>query len=212
MNTSIANIRKDYQLKSLEESTVKANPFEQFDIWWNDAVSSEIDEVNAFTLATCNKVGKPSARIVLLKDVTTDGFTFFTNYNSKKAAEIEDNNQAAICFFWKELERQIRIEGNIIKITEAESEAYFNSRPQGSKIGAWASPQSTIIDSRSILEDNIKSITDKYKDNIPKPPHWGGYILLPNYFEFWQGRSSRLHDRLCYFKNENSWAISRLAP
>jgi len=212
MNADIANIRRDYQLQSLEEKDVKQNPFEQFSVWFKDAVNSQIDEVNAFTLATCSSSGKPSARIVLLKDATNQGFTFFTNYNSKKGQEILANPNAAICFFWKELERQVRIEGIIEKASETESEAYFKSRPIGSQLGAWASPQSEVISDRNVIENNLQAVSEKYINDVPKPNHWGGYTLVPNYFEFWQGRSSRLHDRICYTKQKEDWLINRLAP
>lgn len=212
MNFEIANIRRDYQLQSLEENSVNANPFLQFDAWFKEAVDSQIDEVNAFTLATCSKDGKPSARIVLLKDATKEGYTFFTNYNSKKGQEINDNPFAAICFFWKELERQVRIEGKIVKANEAESEAYFKSRPIGSQYGAWASPQSEVIHDRKVIENNLQAAIEKYNKEVPRPNHWGGYTLIPNYFEFWQGRSSRLHDRICYNLQNENWVINRLAP
>lgn len=212
MNVDIASIRRDYQLKSFDQKDAHKNPFEQFKIWFNDAVQSKIDEVNAFTLATCSNDGKPSARIVLLKDATDIGFTFFTNYKSKKGVEISENPNAAICFFWKELERQIRIEGKIVKSSETESEAYFKSRPIGSQLGAWASPQSSKISDRTILENNLTQLADQYKNDVPKPQHWGGYTLIPDYFEFWQGRSSRLHDRIIYELFEGGWSIARLAP
>jgi pyridoxamine 5'-phosphate oxidase len=211
---NIADIRKDYKLQTLLEKDVNANPFLQFGNWWQQAIDSQIDEVNAITLATVNSNLQPSARTVLLKDFNEIGFTFFTNYNSAKANQINNNSLAAICIFWKELERQIRIEGTIIKVDEAVSDAYFNSRPLGSKIGAWASPQSSVIDDRTVLEKNEIEVSNKFLyQPIYRPPHWGGYQLLPNYFEFWQGRSSRLHDRICYKKTNNlSWKIERLAP
>lgn len=214
MNKSIADIRKDYQLQSLSETDVADNPFAQFNTWWDDALKSELDEVNAMTLATASAAGMPSARIVLLKSVSEDGFVFFTNYNSHKGKELEENPNACLVFFWKELERQIRIMGTVEKISAAESDEYFNSRPEGSRIGAWASPQSYVIASREIIEDNITKYQERFAaGNIERPPHWGGYIVIPAVIEFWQGRSSRLHDRIQYTKlQEGGWKIDRLAP
>lgn len=212
MNMSIADIRKDYTLKSLSEFDVAQNPFSQFGVWWNEAIQSEIDEVNAMTLATVKANNTPAARIVLLKDYDNNGFTFFTNYLSAKGEQLFANPTAAICFFWKELQRQVRIEGVVEKVADVVSDEYFNSRPQGSKLGAWASPQSKVIASRDILTDNEKKYTDAFGSDIKRPPHWGGYILKPNYFEFWQGRSNRLHDRVAYTQQTNNWLIERLAP
>lgn len=214
MHQDIASIRKDYILQTLEEKDAEKNPMNQFEKWWKAAIESDIDEVNAMTLVTVGENAKPSARIVLLKDVEPEGFVFFTNYQSNKGHQIEHNNQVALLFFWKELERQVRIEGIVEKISEEKSQQYFSSRPVGSQIGAWASPQSKIISSRKILDDNVEKFTNEFKGkNIPKPPHWGGYIVKPNKIEFWQGRSSRLHDRLCYHTTESDhWAIERLAP
>jgi pyridoxamine 5'-phosphate oxidase len=213
MNKNIADIRKDYRLHSLDESDAAADAIEQFTRWWNDAVDSEIIEVNAMTLATATKAGKPSARIVLLKGFDERGFVFFTNYNSHKGKELEENAYAALVFFWKEIERQIRIEGVVEKTTAAESNAYFLSRPEGSRIGAWASPQSSVIESREILEKSVFSYTNEFKNNITRPQHWGGYRVMPLKIEFWQGRSNRLHDRLEYTKTtEGSWKVERLAP
>ncbi|MFT3682550.1 MAG: pyridoxamine 5'-phosphate oxidase [Ferruginibacter sp.] len=210
---NIADIRKDYKLATLDETTIEKDPLGQFGKWWAEAVKSNIDEINAFTLATVNAAGKPSARIVLLKGYDERGFVFFTNYNSDKGKEIAANPNAAIVFFWKELERQVRIEGIIEKVEAAESDDYFNSRPEGSRIGAWASPQSTVIPGRQVLEDNVKRYEEQFKEKeIARPPHWGGYRLQPALIEFWQGRSSRLHDRLQYTREENSWKIERLAP
>lgn len=210
--TDIAAIRRDYRLQTLSEADAATNPFEQFTAWWADAISSQIDEVNAFTLATATPAGKPSARIVLLKGYDEKGFVFFTNYNSKKGEQLLQNPAAAIVFFWKELERQVRIEGTIAPVPASESDEYFNSRPPGSRIGAWASPQSQVISSRTVIEENAAGYEKQFEGNIPRPPHWGGYRLTPDLFEFWQGRSSRLHDRLQYQLTNNEWKIDRLAP
>lgn len=213
MNTSIADIRKDYSLLALNETDIAADPIEQFSRWWNDAVRSEILEVNAMTLATATKDGRPSARIVLLKGFDEKGFVFFTNYNSHKGSELAENPYAALTFFWKEIERQVRIEGVVEKTDAAESDAYFFSRPEGSRIGAWASPQSSIIKSRAVLEENVAKYAGEFKNSIPRPPHWGGYRVMPLRIEFWQGRSSRLHDRISYTKTDKgSWKAERLAP
>lgn len=214
MNKSIADIRKDYQLQSLLETAVADNPFEQFNRWWDDAIQSELEEVNAMTLATASASGMPSARIVLLKSATADGFVFFTNYNSHKGKELEENPFACLVFFWKELERQIRITGTIEKVSAEESDEYFYSRPEGSRIGAWASPQSSVIPSREIIENNIEKYVQEFEGTeITRPPHWGGYIVKPTVIEFWQGRPNRLHDRLQYSKMQDGcWRIDRLAP
>lgn len=210
---SIADIRKDYKLRSFLEEDAAVNPFDQFSIWWNDALASNIDEVNAMTLATVNAAGKPSARIVLLKGMSQEGYEFYTNYESDKAKEIAGNNNVALIFFWKELERQIRIEGTVKKAPANVSDTYFNSRPVDSRIGAWSSPQSKIIPSREILEENVKANTEKFEGKeITRPEFWGGYIVEPMLFEFWQGRSNRLHDRIEYVKNESEWIKRRLAP
>jgi len=210
---NIADIRKDYKLQTLNEADVLSNPIAQFTQWWNEAVNSQIDEVNAMTLATATKTGIPSVRIVLLKGYDENGFVFFTNYESKKGKQLTANEHAAILFFWKELERQVNISGTIKKISETDSDAYFNSRPVGSRIGAWSSPQSTIINSREILEENAKKYAAEFGENVPRPPHWGGFVLQPTAIEFWQGRSSRLHDRLYYsLQPNNSWKLERLAP
>jgi len=212
--SSIADIRKDYQLQSLLESDIEKNPIDQFSTWWNQAVESQIEEVNAMTLATVDANHKPSARIVLLKEYDQNGFVFFTNYNSKKGLDMLINKNVALVFFWKELERQVRIEGTVEKVSEGVSDAYFNSRPEMSRIGAWASPQSNIIPSREILETNFQNYQTEFeKKEINRPPHWGGYIVKPELIEFWQGRSSRLHDRIVYGKDsDNEWKINRLAP
>ena len=214
MLSSISDIRRDYMLKSFDETHASSNPFDQFRDWWEEATSADIDEVNAMTLATVDGNGKPAARIVLLKGYTHDGFVFFTNYESAKGQDLAINPNAALLFFWKELERQIRIEGTVEKIDPADSDAYFHSRPAGSRIGAWVSPQSKVIPDRSFLENNYHELVKKYPDEntVPRPPHWGGFIVKPESFEFWQGRSSRLHDRLKYTKTKEGWNRERLAP
>jgi len=212
--SNISDIRKDYSLQILQEADVHSDPMKQFEKWWQEALESEIEEVNAMTLATASKTGKPSARIVLLKGVEQSGFVFFTNYNSHKAKEIAQNPFACLVFFWKELERQVRIEGTIAKVSDAESDAYFYSRPVGSRIGAWASPQSTVISSREVIEENVTELAKSFAGKeIDRPPHWGGYVVKPNLVEFWQGRSNRLHDRIQYRSDETGeWQIERLAP
>jgi pyridoxamine 5'-phosphate oxidase len=210
---SIADIRKEYMRESLTEGDVELDPFLQFTRWWKEAVGSDITEVNAMTLATSNKQGIPSARTVLLKDYDKDGFVFFTNYQSRKARDMDENPHATLLFFWKELERQVRIEGSIEKVNAAESDQYFHSRPEGSRIGAWASPQSTVVGSRDEIEDKVRHFKAKFgTEPIPRPPHWGGYRVIPVHIEFWQGRPSRLHDRILYSLEGNNWLISRLAP
>lgn len=209
----ISSIRKDYQLKSLSEEDVAANPFDQFAQWWDQAVKSEIDEVNAMTLATVDQHNRPSARIVLLKDFNASGFVFYTNYESDKGKQIEQNPHACLVFFWKELERQVRIEGICEQVSSAESDAYFQSRPIGSRIGASVSPQSRVIADRSILSDRVAAMERQFPTGeIPRPAHWGGYRLIPASIEFWQGRSSRLHDRIKYLREDGAWGIVRLAP
>ncbi|MFT3979467.1 MAG: pyridoxamine 5'-phosphate oxidase [Ferruginibacter sp.] len=212
--SAVADIRKEYRQKMLSEQDVAGDPFTQFDRWWADALASEIDEVNAMTLATAGADGRPSARIVLLKGYDVNGFVFFTNYNSHKALQVKENPFVSLCFFWKELERQVRIEGTIEKLPAADSDAYFQSRPAGSRIGAWASPQSNVIASRDEIENNVKKLEEKYASgNIERPPHWGGYLVKPVLVEFWQGRPSRLHDRIQYtIAEEGGWIIERLAP
>ena len=225
MSNEIADIRKDYKLASLEEADVAANPFDQFTSWWNEAVASQIDEVNAMTLATANAAGVPAARIVLLKGYNPNGFIFFTNYESDKGKNLAQNPHAALVFFWKELERQIRIEGTVEKVSVEESDRYFNSRPASSRIGAWASPQSAVIENRMVIEQNVERYSSIFaNDSIERPDHWGGYIVKPTSIEFWQGRSSRLHDRIKYTlensaynaatdtRTELNWKIERLAP
>ncbi len=210
---SIADIRKEYSLKTLNEADVFADPMQQFEKWWQEAIESKIEEVNAMTLATSTAEGKPSARIVLLKGIDRNGFIFFTNYHSHKGNQIEENPFVSLVFFWKELERQIRVEGSVSKVTTEESDAYFGSRPEGSRIGAWASPQSRVIASREVIEENVIELGKSFANKeIDRPPHWGGYIVMPNLLEFWQGRNSRLHDRIQYTYKDAAWKIERLAP
>ncbi len=210
---NIADIRKEYKQRSLDESDVVKDPVQQFSKWWEEAINSGIDEVNAMTLATADATGKPSARIVLLKGMDENGFVFFTNYNSHKGEDIAANPFASLVFFWKELERQVRIEGTISKVSAEESDAYFNSRPAGSRIGAWASPQSKVIASRQVIEKKVQELEKDFDGKIiERPQHWGGYVVTPQVIEFWQGRLSRLHDRIRYTKVENGWKIERLAP
>ena len=210
----IADIRKDYRLKKFTEAEAASNPIEQFTKWWNDAIKSEIDEVNAMTLATADSNGKPSARIVLLKGYDKNGFVFFTNYQSQKGKELEQNPQACLVFYWKEVERQIKIEGIVEKLSPEDNDVYFFSRPEGSRIGAWSSPQSSVIKSRDVIEANVKKYTSKFLNKeIPRPDHWGGYIVKPTLIEFWQGGASRLHDRIQYsLQKKSTWKIERLAP
>lgn len=214
MSYNIADIRKDYQMQSLLETDVAQDPFDQFANWWDDAMKSELDEINAMTLATASATGMPAARIVLLKSFSAEGFVFFTNYNSQKGIELQENPFASLVFFWKELERQVRISGRVEKVSAAESDAYFHSRPEGSRIGAWASPQSSVIASREVIETNITMIEQQFTEGeISRPPHWGGYVVIPEVIEFWQGRPSRLHDRIQYSKMAaGSWKVERLAP
>ncbi|NQW77741.1 MAG: pyridoxamine 5'-phosphate oxidase [Chitinophagaceae bacterium] len=213
MQNDIASIRRDYQMASLDEAASSANPMDQFTNWWEEATTSNIDEVNAFVLSTIDANRAPASRVVLLKGYTLDGFIFYTNYDSNKGKEIAANPIVAMNFFWKELERQVRITGTIKKISAEESAEYFHSRPLGSQVGAWASPQSQVIPNRDFLEKNFTEQTEKYKEgNVPLPPNWGGYMVYPTQVEFWQGRSSRLHDRIRYSFENNQWTKQRLAP
>ena len=213
MQKDIASIRRDYQMASLDEAASAAHPMDQFTHWWEDATTSNIDEVNAFVLSTVDANRAPASRVVLLKGYTPEGFIFFTNYDSDKGKEVAANPNVAMNFFWKELERQVRITGTIKKISSEESAEYFHSRPLGSQVGAWASPQSQVIPNRAFLEKNFEDNTEKYKEGtVPLPPHWGGYIVHPTQVEFWQGRSSRLHDRIRYRFENHQWTKVRLAP
>jgi pyridoxamine 5'-phosphate oxidase len=214
MNPSIADLRKDYSSETLLETAIASHPIQQFDKWWQQAIDSQVDEANAMTLATASSDGMPSARIVLLKGFNQEGFVFFTNYKSYKGLQLEENPKACLVFFWKELERQVRIIGLVNKISEQDSDEYFHSRPLGSQVGAWTSPQSHVIPNRSWLDEQYQKISKELQEkNIERPPHWGGYIVKPVIIEFWQGRPSRLHDRIQYTLQENgAWKIERLAP
>ena len=212
-NPEISSLRKEYKLRELSEKNVDENPFEQFDIWFKEMLNSNIPEPTAMILATATKEGKPSARTLLLKAYNKDGFIFYTNYESRKGKEIEENNSGALLFFWPELERQIRIEGTIKKLSQSTSNDYFKTRPYKSRIGAWASKQSSVIPDRAeIIKKFFKYLLKFHSRNIPLPDFWGGYILIPDLFEFWQGRASRLHDRVSYRKETGKWIIERLSP
>ncbi|RYE20476.1 MAG: pyridoxamine 5'-phosphate oxidase [Sphingobacteriales bacterium] len=208
---NIADIRKDYQLATLDESVAGDDPLLFFKKWFDQAVAAHADEVNAMTVATVSN-GKPHARIVLLKGLDHKGFVFFTNYDSHKGQEIASNPNVATVFFWKELERQVRVEGIIEKVIEGDSDTYFHSRPEGSQLGAWASPQSSVIANREVLDDNYEHYKSEFGNNIPRPPHWGGYCIVPQSIEFWQGRSSRMHDRILFTLENGTWVKNRLAP
>ena len=210
----IARIRKEYTLLSLDEDTVLGSPIDQFRHWWHEVADSSIEEMNAMTLGTCGADGMPEARTVLLKGFDAEGFIFFTNYDSAKSKQLSENSKCSLLFFWKEMERQVRIAGMAEKITEAESIAYFNSRPDGSKLGAWASPQSIVVAGKAWLKETFDYYRERFKHGeIPKPPHWGGWRVKPTKIEFWQGRPNRMHDRILYeLSADGSWQISRLAP
>ena len=214
MQNDIAGIRKTYSQKILSEQFIHINPINQFTIWWNEAILSGIDEVNAMTLATASADGIPSARIVLLKGFSEKGFVFFTNYNSYKGKQLLENPKACLVFFWKELERQVRITGIVQKTSEQESDEYFHLRPIASQLGACISPQSTIIENREWLEKKYNEFEKQNsEDTIQRPSHWGGYIVKPVIMEFWQGRPSRLHDRIEYsIQEDGEWKLVRLAP
>lgn len=209
---TLADIRTTYQKYELLESTVANSPYQQFEKWLEQAMHSEVLEPTAMTLATADQDGRPTARTVLLKGFDQYGFVFYTNYNSRKGHDLQQNPYASLLFFWPELERQVRIEGQVLQTPAAESDAYYNSRPLGSRIGAWASPQSQTI-SHEQLASRVQDLTQELGTNPKRPPHWGGFRLAANYFEFWQGRPSRLHDRIIYkLDSNNNWSISRIAP
>ncbi|WP_224998921.1 pyridoxamine 5'-phosphate oxidase [Cesiribacter sp. SM1] len=214
MSTNYADLRKDYTQASLDVSDTLPNPVEQFQKWFKEAQDAQVLEPNAMTLSTVSAEGRPVARIVLVKDVDEQGFTFFTNYESRKGKDLEKHPYAALTFYWPELERQVRIEGAVEKVDKAVSEQYFSSRPRGSQIGAWASPQSQEIPNRGILETRQRDFVERFDGgDVPLPGHWGGYAVKPDHIEFWQGRASRLHDRIVYQKQASgSWERKRLAP
>lgn len=212
--TKLSDIRKNYTKNELLTETIDKDPIKQFNHWFREAIESEVLEPNAMTLSTINAAGRPTSRIVLLKGIEENRFLFFTNYQSSKGKELEQSPACALNFFWPELERQVRIEGIAERIEEKASTAYFQSRPRGSQIGAWASPQSSVIKDRETLEKRVAELEEKYKDAevLPKPNQWGGFAVESFQIEFWQGRSNRLHDRLVYILHDGAWQISRLAP
>jgi pyridoxamine 5'-phosphate oxidase len=210
---NIQEIRRNYKLKSLDIKDVSINPFVQFETWFNETLRAGLLEPTAFILATSTLQGKPSARTLLLKEFDEKGFCFYTNYNSRKGKELKENNQASMLFFWPELERQIRIEGSTVKLLPEKSFEYFDTRPFKSRIGAWASEQSSVISGRmTIIKKFFEYLIKFHGNNVPLPPFWGGYRLIPEEFEFWQGRANRLHDRIRYKIKGNSWSIERLSP
>jgi pyridoxamine 5'-phosphate oxidase len=210
----INKLRYDFSVGELDESSVDKSPIIQFERWFRDAVHQKVPDANAMVLSTASKEGRPSARVLYLRNFDENGFIFYTNYRSRKGSELEENPYAAMTFFWQPLEKQVRIEGRIEKQNEAESDVYFKLRPKGSKLGAWVSPQSIVIPGRNFLDEKLNEVNNKFpKDYVPRPPFWGGYVLKPTSIEFWQGRPSRLHDRLLYtLQGKDSWKIERLAP
>ncbi len=212
---SLADIRKEYTLQELDVNSTDYDPFVQFLQWLNEAVEAQVPEVNAMHLATVSAEGRPSGRIVLLKGLDGGGFVFYTNYVSRKGKEMQSHELASLTFFWPQLERQVRIEGKVTKVSEEESDDYFQSRPRGSQIGAWASSQSSLLESREALEEKQRKLEELYGEAkvIPRPPHWGGYRVIPDRIEFWQGRPSRLHDRILYtLQADHTWVKQRLSP
>ncbi len=208
------NLRRDFSLKTLSEKDISPHPIDMLKLWLDEAIQAEALEPTAMMVSTVNAEGRPSSRIVLVKEISEEGLAFFTNYNSRKGHDIASNNYVALNFMWHELERQVRIEGTIEKLSEQASDKYFAMRPRDSQIGAWASPQSQTIPSRDYLDNKIKETNESFdgKDNIDRPIHWGGYLIKPTYFEFWQGRKNRLHDRIQYQEDGKDWKIGRLAP
>jgi len=209
---NIADLRQEYMRAGLSESEMDRDPMRQFERWFEDALRAELPLVNAMTLATVGAAGKPSARVVLLKGVEGGGFVFYTNYASRKGRELEAKGSACLVFMWSPLERQVRIDGTIERVSGADSDAYYKSRPLGARLSAWASPQSEPVASRKVLETAMEDVRKRYGDAPPRPPHWGGYRCLPTEIEFWQGRADRLHDRLVYKRQGTGWTLERLAP
>ncbi len=213
MARNVADLRKEYTRAGLTESDVAPDPVEQFRRWFDEALEADLHEPNAFVLATATRDGLPSARVVLLKGLDERGFVFYTNYEGRKGRELEDNPRAALLFCWGELERQVRIEGTVSRVSEEESDAYYASRPRGSRLGAWASEQSRVVEGREVLESRIGDLEAEYEGReVPRPPFWGGYRVEPEAIEFWQGRENRLHDRIVYRRESGSWKTERLQP
>jgi pyridoxamine 5'-phosphate oxidase len=209
--SNIVHHRKSYEKHSLEVEDLKATPHEMLEFWLSEV--EELHDFNAMVVSSVDASGQPHSRVVLLRGVNEEGLRFYTNYSSHKGQQLEQNNKVALNFFWPTVERQVRVEGELHKLSDAESDAYFNSRPRESQIGAWVSPQSSIIESREILNERFREFTDKFEGHpVPRPAHWGGYIIRPKYFEFWQGRPNRLHDRLTYRLQDGVWKIGRMAP
>lgn len=210
----LESLRSNYALSGLHETDLLGNPFQQFQLWLEQAIAAELPEPNAMTLATLSEEGKPIARMVLLKGLDEKGFVFYTNYDSAKGKQLTETDSAALVFWWAGLERQVRVEGTVEKVSSEESDAYFQSRPKASQLGAWASPQSQVIENRDVLEKRLAELEEKYAtEKVPRPPHWGGFRVIPTAIEFWQGRPSRLHDRIRYELDEKGdWFYQRLAP
>jgi len=210
---NVADLRKEYTRAGLTESDVAPDPVEQFRRWFDEALEADLHEPNAFVLATATRDGRPSARVVLLKGLDERGFVFYTNYEGRKGRELEENPRAALLFYWGELERQVRIEGTVSRVSEEESDAYYASRPRGSRLGAWASEQSRVVEGREVLESRIGDLEAEYEGReVPRPPFWGGYRVNPAAIEFWQGRENRLHDRIVYRRESGRWKTERLQP
>jgi pyridoxamine 5'-phosphate oxidase len=208
----VAHLRLDYARESLTERDVDPDPILQFEKWFEEALHAGLIEPNAMTLATSTRDGHPSARVVLLKGADANGFVFFTDYRSRKGAELDANPHVSLCFWWDALQRQVRISGTAVRVSREETAAYFHTRPHGSRVGAWASQQSTTLASREMLEKEVERLERAYPDDVPLPPHWGGYRVTPASLEFWQGRPSRLHDRIVYTRDGSAWKIGRLSP